>query len=276
MSIKFDVEDFCKRLQTSWLGSEFIYLEKTNSTNSYLKNIPSEKLVHGTVVLADHQTKGRGQYEREWEADPYKNLTFTIALRPKASDRLNLLSLAAAYSVTRTLSDYISKPVSLKWPNDIIVDGKKIGGELTECTFNGSNPDRVLIGLGLNIGQKNFSNGLKDSAISLKQIADKPFSREHLLNEILLGIEDVYTRWHRRDEKLQQDISQKLLGYGKWVQISINGIIPNQEFKLIGINTNGELLMLNEQLDVNKFTHEQVRILSGHTRVQKSETGQSF
>lgn len=276
MPDKFDVETFRHKLQTTWLGSEFIYLEETDSTNSHLKKIPSSELVHGAVVLADHQRKGRGQYERKWESDPCKNLTFTIAFRPKVSNRLNLLSLAVAYSITKTLDDYITEKIYLKWPNDILVGGKKLGGILTECTFNGSKPDRVLIGLGLNIAQNHFSNGIQDTATSFNQVSDVSVSREDLLNEILLGIENVYLRWHKCDEILKQDISKKLVGYGEWVSVSINGVIPNQKFKFIGVNSNGELLMLNEQLDVNKFTYEQVRIITGDKGVSKSETGPSF
>ncbi|MCG2589140.1 biotin--[acetyl-CoA-carboxylase] ligase [Rhodohalobacter sulfatireducens] len=269
MSAKFDVERFSHMLQTSWLGHEFIYLEKTDSTNSYLKKIPSRELIHGTVTLTDHQEKGRGQYERRWEAEPFKNLTFTIAFRPKLSDRFNLLSLAVAYSITEVLEEYLEDSVCLKWPNDILINGKKIGGLLTECTFNGSKPDRVLIGLGLNVGQTEFSNEINSIATSLKREANHSVEREELLNKILLSIENVYHRWHKQDEILKQDISKKILGYGEWVDIDVNGVVPNQKFKFIGVNSNGELLMLNEQLDVNKFIYEQVRIITGHQIVSQ-------
>lgn len=270
MSAKFDVDLFNHKLQTTWLGQEFIYLEKTDSTNSYLKNVPSHDLTHGTVVLADHQVKGRGQYERTWEAEPFKNLTFTIAFRPKVSDRLNLLSLAVAYSVAKIVDNYVEEIAHLKWPNDILINGKKIGGLLTECTFNGSNPDRVLIGLGLNVGQTQFSDGVKNTATSLKAVTHREILREELLNNLLLGIENIYQRWHKHDENLKADISKTLVGYGEWVEISINGVVPNQKFKFLGVNTKGELLMLNEQLDVNKFVHEQVRIITNHPGVQQS------
>lgn len=275
MSAKFDVEHFNHTLQTSWLGHEFIYLEKTDSTNSYLKSIPSHELTHGTVALADHQMKGRGQYERTWEAEPFKNLTFTIAFCPKVSDRLNLLSLAVAYSITRVLGEYVNKQVWLKWPNDILITGKKVGGLLTECIFNGSNPDRVLIGFGLNVGQTQFSNGIEKKATSLHQLLNRSISREELLNKILLGIEHAYQRWHKHDENLKRDISKKIVGYGEWVKVNINGVVPNQKFKFIGVNSNGELLMLNEQLDVNKFVYEQVRIITGRQGVSESETNAS-
>lgn len=275
MSAKFDVDLFNHQLQTSWLGHEFIYLEKTDSTNSYLKKIPSPELTHGTVVLADHQVKGRGQYERAWEAEPFKNLTFTIAFRPKVSERLNLLSLAVAYSITLVLGEYVNEQFWLKWPNDILIEGKKVGGLLTECTFNGSNPDRVLTGFGLNVGQTQFSNGIEKKATSLHRLSNRPIPREELLNKLLLGIEHAYQRWYKYDETLKRDISKKIVGYGKWVEVSINGVVPNQKFKFIGVNSNGELMMLNEQLDVNKFVYEQVRIITGSKGISESETSPS-
>lgn len=275
MSAKFNVDHFNHKLRTSWLGHDFIYLEKTDSTNSYLKNMPSHELTHGAVAFADHQVKGRGQYERTWEAEPFKNLTFTIAFRPKVSDRLNLLSLAVAYSIAKVVDGYVDQSVHLKWPNDILIDDKKVGGVLTECTFNGSKPDRVLIGLGLNIGQTEFSSDVENQATSLNKITGSSIEREDLLNKLLLSIENIYQRWHKHDENLKRDISQNLVGYGEWVEISINGIVPNQKFKFIGVNSNGELLMLNEQLDVNKFVHEQVRIITSHQRVQEPGTNLS-
>lgn len=276
MCHKFDVNRFRHLLQTSWLGSEFVYIEKTDSTNSYLKQIPSAELAHGAVALADYQSKGRGQYDRKWESEPYKNLTFTVAFRPKSGSRLNLLSLAMAYSAASTLETYIAEPVHLKWPNDIIVRGKKMGGLLTECTFNGSKPDRVLIGLGLNIRNQKFSSEVADLAISFQEVSESDISREELLNEILLGFENIYQKWHKQDEKLRQMISKKLLGYGEWVRISINDIIPNQKFKLVGVNQKGELMMLNEQLDVNTFTYEQVRIITGNQGISATETSSSI
>lgn len=271
MSVKFDVDLFNHKLQSLWLGHEFIYLEKTDSTNSYLKKIPSDELTHGTVVLTDHQMKGRGQYERRWEADPFKNLTFTIAFRPKNSERMNLLSVAVAYSIAHVIDNYVGKNVQLKWPNDLLIEDKKVGGVLTECIFNGSNPDRVLIGLGLNVGQTQFSNGVAKKATSLNAITNRPIGREELLSDLLLSIENIYQRWHKHDDNLKRDVNKKLIGYGEWVEISINGIVPNQKFKFIGVNSNGELLMLNEQLDVNKFVHEQVRIIPNNQGVQKSD-----
>ena len=225
MKAPFDVEFFKNQLRTTWIGSEFIHINKVNSTNSWLKTIPSEEFIHGTVVNADNQVKGRGQYERNWQAEPGKNLTFTIGLRPPGSDRLTLLTMATALGIATVLERYIDKKVAIKWPNDVMIEGKKVGGILTECIFYGQKPDRVLIGIGLNIAESTFNDELSESAISLKDVCAVEIKKEILLGEILSSIELNYQKWHKHDFKLHQDISQKLIGYGKWVQLSIGGEI---------------------------------------------------
>lgn len=275
MTIAFDVDRFKDQLRSTWVGSEFIYIERIDSTNTWLKKLPSEDLVHGTVVLADQQTRGRGQYEKNWESAACQNLTFTVGLRPPKGERLSMLTLAFALAISKTLREYSDAAVSVKWPNDLLANGKKIGGILTECIFTGSRPDRVLIGIGLNIHQKKFSKNLARQAVSLCDIANRPFRREDILSHLLLEIEHVYHRWHKYDSDLQKEINQTLVGYGEWVQLSIYDEMQSGRYKFIGISDKGELLMLNEELDVNKFSYEQIRIIPGSTSVSEEKTGTS-
>lgn len=261
MNDSFDVEAFKNSLRTSWIGSECLYFESLSSTNSYAKTIDSDKLVHGSVIITDVQQQGRGQYEKRWESEPYKNLTFTLCLKPVSGDRLSLLTLACAHSVCRAVELYANQSPVIKWPNDIYHEGKKLGGILTECVFSGARPDRVLIGIGLNINQKVFGKDLDGSAASLNQIDGGPVSREKMLSDILLHIEQSYLKWHKRDIDLQRAINQRLIGYGEWVRLLVNGEEKSDTYKCLGVGEDGELLMLNQQLDVNTFRHEQVRII---------------
>lgn len=261
MNDSFDVEAFKNSLRTSWIGSECLYFETLSSTNSYAKTIDSDKLIHGSVVITDVQQHGRGQYEKRWESEPYKNLTFTLCLKPPSGDRLSLLTLACADSVCTSVAYYTGISPVIKWPNDIYHDRKKLGGILTECIFSGARPDRVLIGIGLNINQKVFGKDLEGSAASLRYMNGKTPSREKLLSDILLSIEQSYLKWHKRETELQRSINNKLIGYGEWVYLLVNGKKKKNRYKCLGVGENGELLMLNQQLDVNTFRHEQVRIV---------------
>jgi len=262
MDDSFDPEAFKNALRTSWIGSECIYLESLASTNSFAKSINTEELVHGSVIITDVQQQGRGQYEKQWESEPFKNLTFTLCLKPPSGDRLSLLTLACALSVCDVVESFTGHLPLIKWPNDIYYENNKLGGILTECVFSGERPDRVLIGIGLNINQKVFDKKLENSVVSVSQLNGRAISRELMLSKILLCIEQFYIKWHKRDIDLQRAINSRLIGYGEWVRLRVNGEKKNETYKCLGVGESGELLMLNQQLDVNTFRHEQVRIIT--------------
>lgn len=264
----FNIHLFQNRLRTSWLGSEILYEEQLPSTNSYLKKIPAETISQGTVAITDHQTKGRGQYEKYWEAEPGTNLTFTMAFKPKSGERMSLLTLGCAYAIKVSLQPYIDSTIRIKWPNDLIVNKKKLGGILTECMFLGAVPERVLIGIGLNINQTVFSDSLKNIATSLCLESEKNYSREIILADLLSQIEHVYTRWLKHDPYLQMDISREIIGYGDWISLSINGAESGKKHKFLGVNEKGCCLMLNDELDVDIFSHEQIRIITDRATIQ--------
>lgn len=268
MISSFNIQEFQNRLRTSWLGSEILYEEKLPSTNSFLKKIPGEYISQGTVALTDHQTKGRGQYEKYWEAEPGANLTFTMAFKPKSGERMSLLTLGCAYAIKMSLQSYLDSPIQIKWPNDLLVNNRKIGGILTECMFMGSVPERVLIGIGLNINQTMFSAPLQNIATSLAIESKSTHSRELILAELLSQIEHVYTRWLKNDPTLQKDISREIIGYGQWINLSINGAESDKKHKFLGVDEKGCCLMLNDELDVDTFSHEQIRIITDRATVQ--------
>lgn len=261
MNDSFDLEAFKNSLRTSWIGSECLYFETLSSTNSYAKTIDSEKLVHGSVIITDVQHQGRGQYEKKWESEPYQNLTFTLCLKPVTGDRLSLLTLACALSVCKSVESFTGKSPVIKWPNDVYLDDRKLSGILTECVFSGERPDRVLIGIGLNINQNMFGKTIDNSVASVSQLMGRPVSRETMLSTILLHIERLYIKWHKREIDLQREVNGRLTGYGEWVHLLVNGEKKSDTYKCLGVGEHGELLMLNQELDVNTFRHEQVRIV---------------
>lgn len=267
MISSFNVDHFKNQRRTSWLGSEVIYLKKVDSTNTYLKKIPSSDLVHGCVVICDNQTRGRGQYEKKWDSQPGKDLTFSIGLRPPDHNRLTLLTLGFADAIAEVLESYVSVPVHLKWPNDIYVGGKKICGLLTECVFLGKQSDRVCIGIGLNVSNRTFKGKLLNKATSMAMFSDSEIQREKLLSDLLLGMEIAYQQWHKMDPKLVNSINGKLFNFGDWVRLQVNGRVKKGSYKFLGINEKGELITLNEELDVNTFSHEQIRIIPNRSKI---------
>jgi BirA family transcriptional regulator, biotin operon repressor / biotin---[acetyl-CoA-carboxylase] ligase len=255
----FDSDHFKENLKTQWLGANFIFREFTDSTNTDLKKIPSDKLIHGTVLLAENQRRGRGQYSRNWLSEPGHNLTFTLALRPSEADRLPLLTLATGWAIIRTLKKNYQFDSFLKLPNDILVSGKKIAGILTENVFYGSRLDRVLIGIGLNVNQSDFSPEISHATSVFREFGTQ-CDREILLAKLLSGFEDAYRRWKLNDKELILDINRTIEGYGEWVSIIINNKPEKKKVKLLGVNELGHLLILTKEFEVKEYTHEQVRI----------------
>jgi BirA family transcriptional regulator, biotin operon repressor / biotin---[acetyl-CoA-carboxylase] ligase len=259
----FDSEDYNKRLNTRWIGTPLVYLEKTDSTNNWLKPLPKKSLSHGTVLLADDQSTGRGQKKRVWRSEPGKNLTFTIALCPQLQgryDRLGLLSLMAGAGIVRALTRLYDKRFYLKWPNDIMLSGRKLGGILTEIVFNGSRLDRVLIGIGLNVNQTRFPDDLPDAS-SLSSELQMECCREEILTVLLEEVESCYIRWLKQDEQLVFEINRILSGVGSWVELSVNGKIEARELKFLGIDKFGHLNFMTSEFDIQKYSHEQIDIL---------------
>lgn len=257
----FNIEKYKTKLNTSWLGADLIYKESTASTNLCLKRLDSQKISHGSVCLADYQTRGRGQYKRNWASEKNKNLMFTIAFKPSSGDRLPLLTLSCALGIARAIDEYNIEICEIKWPNDVLINGKKIAGILTESVFVGKIPERVLVGIGLNVNQLQFGNSVGAEATSLSlEVGEKVMDREELLCSVLQKIEHLYSRWQRYDPGLCQDINRRLIGYGEWVGVTLNGSLNGEKFKFLGMNEKGQCVMLNQDLNVHTFSYEQIRV----------------
>lgn len=261
-SKSFDPELYNNCLQTSCLGRPVLYLPSTTSTNDWVSAYPVQKLEHGSLVITDNQTNGKGQYERQWESEIGKNITCSLVLHPERSAGIHLLTMIVALSCLETFQDYTEIDGAIKWPNDIILGSRKIGGILMETTFLGSKLNSVIIGLGLNINQKKFPGPFENEPTSLAAtIGHTNFSREEILAQCCLYLERRVKRWEAFDENQPKEVNEQLIGYGEWTRISINGEYHESPYKVIGIDGDGSLCLLNNDLEIVTFTHEQIRIL---------------
>lgn len=257
----FNKHTYHQKLNTQWLGQTLLYFEELPSTSSYLKQLPSEKVAHGALCITDNQTRGRGQYERNWESDPAQNLTFTVAFKPTIPSRFHVLTMACAKAAVDLVRNEYALEACIKWPNDIMAEGRKIGGLLTETTFNGNRLDRLLVGIGLNINQTKFSDAIADKASSLKLLCGNSIERENFLADYLSRIEFEYSRWLRNKSDLLKEINQKIIGYGCWIKLAVNGDELAGKFKLIGINEQGQLTVVDSEGALQTFSYEQIRLV---------------
>ncbi len=245
------------------MGHSVRYFEELESTNTYLKKLAPEKIEHGLFCLTDYQTRGRGQYERRWETEKGRNLTFSIVLTPADTGRFHVLTLACALAIVEKLNDFLSAScAAIKWPNDIILNDKKTAGILTETVFSGNTFDRLIIGIGLNINQQKFSDELEDIATSVSLEKGETINREKFLADLLNRIEYKYTLWEQQQASLIKAINRNIIGYGQWIGLKIDDEIQDELYKLLGIDENGALLMLNRDGGIDSFSYEQIQLVT--------------
>lgn len=246
-------------MTTTWLGQEFILLDQVDSSNQYAKKL--NDALPGTVILAEEQTAGKGQHNKAWVTEPGKNLTFSLIFTPSKAERITLLTLACASAIEDVVCKFYDNcSIDLKWPNDVICDGKKIAGLLTEVIYNGNSVEKVIVGIGLNVNQEKFSGELQETATAIKAFTGKDESREQLLCDLLVRIEYNYQRWANSSVDLVREINPKLQGYGEWVTLEVEGKSLSDKKKFLGMNELGALQVLNKELGVDTFSYEQIRV----------------
>ena len=187
----FNIEEFDIKLDTEFIGRNFIYSDEVDSTNSVLM-LSKEFTQNGTVILAEHQNKGRGRKNREWISSPGQNLTFSILLKRDIKEsKVNFINLGAAISVAQSLENLFQFNVELKWPNDVLIGKKKIAGILIESTSKGNKITKLVIGVGINVNQPNFPGKFDIPPTSVRKEFHSIVSREKLLSEILNNFENI-------------------------------------------------------------------------------------
>ena len=231
-------------LKTEFIGCEINYQPETNSTNLDAWNHIDEGCEEGTIFITDNQKNGRGRRQNKWVSTPDKSLTISFVLHPKTGlDKLGLLPILMGVSIVQGIKSSTSIQTGLKWPNDIMLNGKKMGGILIESrtTPNGLG---VVVGIGLNINETthDISNLLKDQATSLTIYSGESYSREIILSAVLNEFERLYVqKWdpiihiwgeyciHRESEvsfhvdgELHQGVFQGISSLGH-AEIQING-----------------------------------------------------
>jgi BirA family biotin operon repressor/biotin-[acetyl-CoA-carboxylase] ligase len=178
-----------------------IRLDKVESTNNFAKEIINSKIIDDwTVIVANEQTNGRGQRDNNWISNPNENLTFSVIISPSIKvDKQFYISKIISLALLNFVSKYTEK-ASIKWPNDIYIDNKKIAGILIENVIQANKINKSIIGIGININQTIFDSKVPNP-ISLKQITTEFTSSAELnktynLNEVLnLIIDEIYTMY---------------------------------------------------------------------------------
>jgi len=259
--MSFDSTRYRALLRSDSIGWPMRVFAELDSTNSWCKAADVNAHTHGTLCLAEHQTAGRGQYQRSWSSGAGLNLTFSLLLKPDRSNGIALVTQLAALALVEVLHAEGFPDARIKWPNDVEVSNRKIAGILVECVYLGSRLSKVVVGIGWNIRQTGFTEDLRYRATSMALLRpDAEHDREALLAAFMRHFSRRFAQWERRDAALRVDLAHQMAGVGSWCHIRVNHIPLNDPVKVLGVDEEGHLMVLNEQLRPIVYTFEDVRI----------------
>jgi BirA family transcriptional regulator, biotin operon repressor / biotin---[acetyl-CoA-carboxylase] ligase len=228
-----------------FVGKNLIELNSVDSTNAYASKLLSEKVFpEGTVIRADFQSSGKGYAGNLWQSEPGKNLLLSVIFYPSflAPRHQFFLNQVSSLAVVNTVEAFLlNDEVRIKWPNDIFVGDKKIGGILIENSIQGQSIVHSVMGIGLNINQQKFEPALS-LATSFFKIVLREFSLEEVMHELFSQLEKRYLQLRQqRIDVLQKDYMKKLFRVDELSRFVSGG----KKFtgKIAGITGEGKLII---------------------------------
>lgn len=254
-------EEVVSRLRTDWLGKKVVYKEVTDSTNADIRRLAEEGAENGLVVIANMQEAGKGRRGRNWQSEEGTNLLFSMLLKPDfAPDKASMITLVAAYSVAKVIFEKTGLDAKIKWPNDIVVNRKKVCGILTEMSMERDYIHHIVVGIGINTNEEAFPEEISEIATSLKKESKKVISRAILLSAILEQFEKDYEAF-MESEDLQPFVTEynkMLINKGALVKV----LDPKGEFSGIagGIDEEGKLIVFRENGQIEKVYAGEVSV----------------
>ncbi|MGH7875441.1 MAG: biotin--[acetyl-CoA-carboxylase] ligase [Candidatus Binatia bacterium] len=235
-------------LAASRLGKEFHYFDEIASTNTRARGLADEGAFEGEIIIAEAQTAGRGRLGRRWASPPFANLYLSLILRPKLPPaEVPQVTLMAAVALADTIDGFVPVAPMIKWPNDIIVEGKKLAGILTELSCSEGRADYVILGIGINLNypMEMMPEEIRSRATSVLQLSGRPVSRECVLKRLIHDLDRCYgeledfgfaplaARWQARFGLRDRRVRVELLDQ------SVNGVAR-------GIDRDGALLLQDD------------------------------
>ena len=236
---------------TVWLARDLFFYEETGSTNDDIKQMANEGALNGTLVVADRQSAGRGRCGRAWISPKGESVYMSLLLRPKCMpNQASALTLVMALAVTEAMEELAPGRSGIKWPNDIVMNGKKVCGILTEMALEQTTIDYVVIGVGINVNQSIFDTEIATIATSIALELGRKITRTELIGRILHYFEKEYAEFAKTYDL--GSLMERYNGYLLNRDTQVRVLDPKGEYEgfALGINSQGELMVKRQNGEI--------------------------
>lgn len=232
-------------LHTDWVAKEVLYFDTIDSTNTKAQELAEKGYPSGTLVVADKQESGKGRRGRSWVSPSGTGIFMTLMIKPDINpNNASMLTLVAALAVAKAITSVTGEEALIKWPNDIVVNGKKVCGILTEMNAQFDYINHIVVGIGINVHNESFPEEISQMASSLMiEAGGKRFHRAQIIAETMAYFEQYYDTFLKTQDlsALVREYDELLVNRNKSVRV----LDPKEPFdgKAMGITPKGELIV---------------------------------
>jgi BirA family biotin operon repressor/biotin-[acetyl-CoA-carboxylase] ligase len=253
-------------METLFIGKNLLFLHEVESTNTYaIDLLRSVNVIEGTIIYANHQTKGKGQRGATWRSEIGQNITASVILKPyflsqKDTFYLSKISALAVYDALTDILTNSQYDIKIKWPNDILINRHKIAGILIENTFNASSLQYAVIGIGINVNQVNFDD-INYLVTSIKLLTKMNFEKEDVLKILSVKLEKWYLKLKNQQfEFIDNQYIKALFGMHEKLMFKNKESIEF-EGEIIGVKHDGKLLLNLNEKEIHDFDIKEITFL---------------
>lgn len=232
-------------MHTEWVAKEVLYFDTIDSTNTKAQELAEKGYPSGTLVVADKQESGKGRRGRSWVSPSGTGIFMTLMIKPDINpNNASMLTLVSALAVAKAITSVTGEEAMIKWPNDIVINGKKVCGILTEMNAQFDYINHIVVGIGINVHNESFPEEISQMASSLMiEAGGKRFHRAQIIAETMSYFEQYYDTFLKTQDlsALVREYDELLVNRNKSVRV----LDPKEPFdgKAMGITPKGELIV---------------------------------